>query len=263
MASQSNILITQLIEDPNFYDNDDIDFDDENVEVPMIDNGQIVMRFGHDGGPSMINYMLNLPFYHLKALCYHGHTNNLKKFIERIDLFKERPNQYPDFFKQFGIEVSCEGRIFGMGVEYVSQLFSLGFGTQVFSLASHGEDLWGEDEEPCHIVNCYGEGRNLVINFKIAEDNDYSIANDPEFYEELRKNIDLYNETIITPEYKQYYIKSLDRGFSVHYNMVLALQILRYKEEILKECENKSILQLYNGFMLKEIESEFTEKLYE
>lgn len=258
MASQSNILITQLIEDPEFYDNDDIDFDDENLEVPMINNGEIVMRFGHDAGPSMINYMLNLPFYHLKALCYHGQTLNLERFIERIDLFKNQP----DFIKEFGIEVSCEGRIFGMGVEYVSQIFSLGFGTQVFSLASNGEDLWGEDEEPCHILSCYGEGRNLVINFKIAEDNEYSIADDPEFYKELRKNIDLYNETIITPEYKQYYIKNLERGFSIHYNMVLALEILRYREQILPKAEGKSWLELYQGFMLKEKDSAFTEKLY-
>lgn len=258
MSSQSNILITQLIEDPNFYDND-VDFDDDNLEVPLINNGEIHMRFGHDGGPNMINYMLNLPFYHLKSLCYQGQTLNLKRFIERIDLFKDKPN----FTKEFGIEVSCQGRIFGSGVEYVSQLLSLSFGTQVFSLASHGEDLWGQDEDPCHLVSCYGEGRNLVINFKIAKDNDYSIAENPEFYEALRKNITLYNETIITPEYQQYYIQSLERGFSINYNMILALEIMRYREQILKECINKTPLELYDGFMLKEEQSDFTDRLYE
>ncbi len=188
MASQSNILITQLIEEPEFYDNDEVDFEDENIQIAMVDNGEIIMRFGHDGGPSMISYMLNLPFYHLKALCYHGQTLNLKRFIERIDLFKDRPNQYPDFTKQLGIEVSCEGRIFGMGVEYISQLFSLGFGTQVFSLASNGEDLWGDDEEPFHLVTCHGEGRDLVINFKIGKNSGYSISDDPVFFEQLKKH---------------------------------------------------------------------------
>lgn len=262
MSSQSNILITQLIEDPNF-DDDDVDFDDENLEVPLINNGEIHMRFGHDGGPNMINYMLNLPFYHLKSLCYHGQTNNLRRFIERTELFKNKIEQYPDFNKQLRIEVSCEGRIFGSGVEYISQLFSLSFGTQVFSLASHGEDLWGQDEAPCHLVSCYGEGKSLVIDFNIGEDTGYTISDDPTFFEELKKHINFYNENIITPEYKQYYIQPLVRGFSINYNMVLALEIMRYREQILKEYINKTPLELYDGFILKEKQSDFTDRLYE
>lgn len=252
MSSQSNILITQLIEDPNFYDNDDIDFDHENSELPMIDNGEIHMRFGHDGGPNMINYMLDLSFYHLKALCYHGKAMNFQRFIEQYDSLKIRYTQQSDFIKHFERIISCDGRTFGLGVEYVSQILSLAYGTQIYSLASNGEDLWGENEVPCHIINCYGEGKDLTINFKISEDTGYTISDDPIFFEELKEEIQKYNETVITPEYQQYYIQPLDRGFSIKYNMILALQIIRYREQIIQECENKSPLDLFNGFMLKE-----------
>lgn len=251
MSSQSNILITQLIYDSEFDDNNDGNFTENNKEVPMIGNGEIRMRLGHDGGPSMINYMLNLSFYHLKSLCYHGWAEDLKMFIEQHDLLKTRFKD-SDFKQQFASSVNRNGRLFGLGVEYVSQILSLAYGTQIYSLASNGEDLWGENESPTHIITCYHEGKEFIINFNVSEDTSYTIAKDPSFFPKLREEIKEYNEKIITPEYKQYYITPLERGFSIQYNMILALQIMRHREQIMQECENKNYSELYDGFILKE-----------
>lgn len=252
MSSQSNILISQLIEDPNFEEDDD---DVENENIPMIPDGQINMRFGHSGGPDMLNDMLNLPYYHLKALCYHGHTESLGRLIDRFDLFKNKPEIYSDFSLELEREVNYEGRIFGTGVEYIAQLLSLSYGTQIFALARDGDDLWGADEEPCHIINGYDKDRHFIINFEVNEDNGY--IQEPDFFKKLHNKMNQYNEKIITPEFEKYYIKPLERGFSIKYNMVLGLQILNYREQIKEQLEKNTIGQLYEGFMLKEKDSLF------
>lgn len=257
MASQSNILINELGEDPSFYENDDLDFD--NDEAPIIPIKQLTMRLGHDGGPSMIYSMLNLPFYHLKALCYFGHAYGLRSFLESYDMQIKHRREKETWNDLFRLLIPSYGNIMGCGIEYVAQILSLSYGTQIFTLADKGEDLWGRDSKPCHIISNIGEYSNLEISFEVSKDTGYTIAQDPSFFKDLYTTIDRYNHEIITPEFEQYYVKPLERGFSIRYNIVLALTILRYKDQILGEMQKGRGRETFNGFILNEIDSVFKE----
>lgn len=255
MSSQSNILINELGEDPSFYENEDIDFDSE--DAPLIPVKQITMRLGHDGGPYMIYSMLNLPFYHLKSLCYFGHAHRLNSFLESYNMQIKHREENDTFDDLFRLLLPSYGNMFGGGIEYIAQILSLSYGTQIFTLGDKGDDLWGRDSKPCHIITTNGENSRLEIDFEISKDTTYTIAQDPIFFKELSESIEKYNQEVITPEFQQYYIKPLERGFSIQYNIVLALTILRYKEQILGEMQKGRGRDTFSGFILNEVDSIF------
>lgn len=250
MASQANISIIEMVKDDSSIFDDDFD---DSKQLPLIPNAKIMMRFGNDGGPSMINYMMNCPFYFLKSLCFFSRTYSLQSFTDLYNSYISSPNKNETNLEILENIVSYDGRLFGSGPEYIAQVMSLSFGTQIFTLASEGEDLWGQGETPDHIITCYGQGRNLIVNFEISEDTHYSIGKDPDFFLEIKETIQQYNETVIGSEFEKYYIQPLERGFTMQFNMVLAIMILKYQNEIMqKERKFKSFILEDNSSLFED-----------
>lgn len=176
------------------------------------------------GGNSLLFQMLSLPFLHLKALCSYPHIPYLiDQFLHSLD---------SDHLENL---VEKKKALFGQGVEYTSQLMMLGLGSQIFPLAHSGINPWGYGEQPKYIIRCLHEPL-FTLEF---------IHTQPQLNGDmLLQQIMAFNEKTITEDFSQYYIKPIDQGFSMPYNIILALLMRSYGAQIHEHAHEP-------GFFLK------------